>query len=65
MNARRPSLPGLMRVFGVPALIAVASLAGLVAALLGDGAFDATSWLGLSAPVAAIAWAMLRRRPRQ
>lgn len=52
----------LVKTFAVPAVIAVASLIGLVAALLGDGAFDMTSWLTLSIPVAAIVWALLRRR---
>lgn len=62
MSGDRPTPPAIVRVFGIPAIIAIASLAGLFAALLGDGAFDATAWFGLGAPVAAIAWAMLRRR---
>ncbi|WP_248795283.1 hypothetical protein [Pseudomonas sp. MWU13-2105] len=40
------------RVFGIPTLIALLSAAGLFAALLGDGAWDALSWLGLGIPAA-------------
>ncbi|MDR6914143.1 hypothetical protein J2X66_001007 [Pseudomonas sp. 3296] len=38
------------RVFGTPAFIALLSAAGLFAALLGDGVWDALSWLGLGVP---------------
>jgi hypothetical protein len=58
----RKQRPGLARTFAVPALIALASLAGLFVALLGDGVFDFASWLTLAMPVAAIAWAMVARR---
>ncbi|MFV3404353.1 hypothetical protein ACNFIC_10370 [Pseudomonas sp. NY15463] len=40
------------RIFAWPALVAVLSLTGLFAALLGDGAWDALSWLGLGASAA-------------
>jgi hypothetical protein len=59
---KRSSRSTLLRTFGAPAVIALATLAGLVAALVGDGPYDITSWLGLAVPLAAIAWAMLRRR---
>jgi hypothetical protein len=49
-------------IYRVPALLAVASLVGLVAALVGDGPWDLLSWLGLGAAVAAGAWPALRRR---
>lgn len=35
------------RVFGWPAVIAGASLVGLLSALLGDGWYDVVSWLTL------------------
>ena len=35
------------RIFAWPALIAVLSAAGLFAALLGDGMWDALAWVGL------------------
>ncbi|BBV95001.1 hypothetical protein ACF8R4_06495 [Pseudomonas sp. FYR_2] len=38
------------RIFAWPAMIAVSGAAGLFAALLGDGAWDALSWLGLGVP---------------
>ena len=41
-----------------PLLIGVASLVGLVSALLGDGVWDLLSWLTLALPVliAGLAW---------
>ncbi|AGZ37479.1 MULTISPECIES: hypothetical protein [Pseudomonas] len=38
------------RIFAWPSLIAALGAAGLFAALLGDGAWDALSWLGLGIP---------------
>jgi len=35
------------KIFAWPALVAVLSLAGLFAALLGDGAWDVLAWVGL------------------
>jgi len=51
-----------VRVFGVPALIALVTLIGLVAALVGDGALDGVGWIGVGVPVAAAIWAVLARR---
>ena len=62
MNGVPRSPQGLRGIFALPLLIAVASLIGLVAALLGDGALDALSWLGLGLTVAAVVWAMRTRR---
>ncbi|MDB5974160.1 MAG: hypothetical protein JWR07_920 [Nevskia sp.] len=54
--SRDPSVPvrggDVRRVFGMPLLLALLSLLGLVSALLGDGAWDALSWLALGIPVA-------------
>lgn len=47
--------------FVVPAWIALVSLVGLVSALVGDGVFDALSWLVFSALLALTARAWLRR----
>lgn len=47
----------------VPAVLGIASLAGLVIGLVGDGALDALGWAGLLAPVLAMAWAWFRRAP--
>lgn len=41
--------PGMARAYRMPALLAAASILGLVAALLGDGAMDVASWLVLGA----------------
>jgi len=41
--------------------VAVTSVIGLVSALLGDGAWDALSWIALSAPVLLSMWHGLRR----
>lgn len=61
---KRDHTPG--RIFALPLLIAVLSLVGLIAALLGDGVMHGVAWLGLTAPVAAAGWAMRkRRRPRR
>jgi len=48
--------------FFLPAVIALASSIGLVAALVGDGWMDGISWLGLAAPLLAVGWAISRRR---
>lgn len=52
---------GLWLIFRWPLAIGVASAAGLLAALVGDGAWDALSWALLTWPVA---WCLrgLRRR---
>ncbi|WP_374322257.1 hypothetical protein [Aquipseudomonas alcaligenes] len=47
--------------FTIPALLAVLGAAGLFAALLGDGAWDALAWLGLGLPAVIGTWSLLRR----
>jgi len=59
MNDRESSL---VKTFAVPAVIAALSSVGLVAALIGDGALDFLSWLGLGAPIVAVLWALTQRR---
>ena len=46
--------------FAIPALLAVLGAAGLFAALLGDGAWDALAWLGLGLPAVIGTWPLLR-----
>ncbi|WP_226504330.1 hypothetical protein [Pseudomonas sp. MWU16-30317] len=53
MSKRKPRL---WPVFKVPVSIGLLSAAGLFAALLGDGAWDTLSWVGLGLP----AWLGLR-----
>jgi hypothetical protein len=49
------------QIFVLPAAVAAISFAGLITALVGDGPFDAASWLALGAPVALIVWFAYRR----
>jgi hypothetical protein len=61
---KRPAKRGnsLRAIFAWPLAVAVLSTLGLVSALTGDGWRDAVSWLGLGAPVLAVAWAIKTRR---
>ncbi|TQJ96024.1 hypothetical protein FBY20_2797 [Achromobacter sp. SLBN-14] len=47
--------------FRVPIWLGVASVVGLVSALLGDGVWDGVSWLAIFAPIGAVWWAWRRR----
>jgi hypothetical protein len=49
-----------MRVFAIPALLAILMAGGLIAGLLGDGIWDATSWIALAVPLALIVWRTLK-----
>ncbi|MBX3479339.1 MAG: hypothetical protein KF842_02995 [Caulobacter sp.] len=55
-------MSGFLKIFGWPILLALVSLIGLVAALIGDGAWDGLSWLCLAAPLAVLVWVLLTRR---
>jgi hypothetical protein len=46
----------LWRVFRWPLVLGFLSVVGLVSALVGDGIWDALSWIALSVPVAVVAW---------
>lgn len=59
---RRPTRQSLREIFAAPLAIAALSVVALVAALTGDGWRDALSWVGLTVPVLAVAWAMRARR---
>lgn len=54
----------LWQIFAVPTVVAVASLIGLVAALMGDGWLDALSWLTLGLPVVLSVWYGMAVRAR-
>ena len=49
------------RTFALPLFIGITSIVGLLAALLGDGVYDAVSWLGLGIPVAAVIYSYAKR----
>lgn len=48
--------------FGIPLMIGALSAAGLFSALLGDGLWDAVSWLGLGIPSVLAVWGLVPRR---
>ena len=49
-------------VFVKPAIVALATLVGLAAGLLGDGIYDGLAWLGLGIPIAIIVAVVVRSR---
>lgn len=51
-------------VWTVPVILAILSLIGLIAALVGDGLLDGVSWLTLGIPLAVIGWYVYRPRRR-
>ncbi|MEQ8233213.1 MAG: hypothetical protein RLW61_02140 [Gammaproteobacteria bacterium] len=51
-----------MSTWRAPIGIALASVVGLVGALLGDGAVDALAAAALAVPIGAVLWAMRARR---
>jgi hypothetical protein len=48
--------------FAIPTLIALATTAGLIVALTGDGWRDAVSWVALAIPILTVGWAYRARR---
>lgn len=50
------------RVWTIPIVVAIASLVGLIAGLMGDDVLDWIAWIGLGAAVAVLAWALVVRR---
>lgn len=59
----KPRASNFWKVFAIPLLIALLTATGLFSALLGDGLWDAPSWLGLGIPAVIGLWALLRRGP--
>ena len=52
-----------LHVFGKPVLLALISMAGLVAALVGDGIWDLVSWITLGFIVAVTVWYVWFAKP--
>lgn len=55
----------LTRIFYLPAVFAAITTIGLLSALLGDGVWDALSWVTLACPIAATIYFVLRSRHAQ
>jgi hypothetical protein len=51
-------------IFGWPFVVGVLSVAGLLAALIGDGIWDAISWAALLPPIALCGYFIVRGRRR-
>ncbi|MGZ8173928.1 MULTISPECIES: hypothetical protein [Methylobacter] len=56
----KTSLPKI-QIWGMPVLLGLVGVSGLIAALLSDGIGDAVSWLALAAPVVTALWYGVRR----
>ena len=62
-SANKPRAGGNgWRVYGGPLLLGLLSVAGLLSALLSEGAGRYFSWIGVGAPVLVTAWLFARRR---
>jgi len=59
-----PRRQSLRQIFAIPLLLALLGAVGLVSALVGDGVWDALSWLTLAVPIAIGAYCFARRRGR-
>lgn len=57
----KPRQSSFWMVFSTPIVIALLSAAGLFAALLGDGIWDALSWVGLGVPAFLALKGLLKR----
>ncbi|MBR0893505.1 hypothetical protein JQ616_00980 [Bradyrhizobium tropiciagri] len=53
----------LTEIFAAPLVIAIVSTVGLISALVGDGWWDAVSWVALGLPVLLYLVFIWRRRP--
>ncbi|MHC2256368.1 hypothetical protein ACVILK_006060 [Bradyrhizobium embrapense] len=53
----------LSQIFAAPLVIAIVSTVGLISALVGDGWWDAVSWVALGLPALLYLLFIWRRRP--
>lgn len=60
----KPGRRSLKAIFAVPLVVGLLSLIGLVAALLGDGVWDAAGWLTIGMSIIVLVWALIARRHR-
>lgn len=57
MKSRHNRGRNAWQIFHWPLVLALVSVIGLTAALIGDGGYDIVSWLALGSTLAVIAWA--------
>jgi low temperature requirement protein LtrA len=62
---RQHSRQSLRQIFALPALVGLASLAGLIGALVGDGVWDLLWSMGLAIPAALFFVCLARSRLRR
>lgn len=58
-----PSFP-FRKVYGPALMLAAITMYGLLSALLGDGVWDALSWVTLTVPLIVIAWKLVRQQSK-
>ena len=51
------------QIWGMPVMLGILSVIGLVSGLLGDGGWDVLSWVALSLPIVVIVWYIRRPHP--
>jgi hypothetical protein len=61
-NGAKSRSLSLREIFLWPGIIGLVTAVGLVAALLGTGAWDAVSWAALAVPILTALWAFTYRR---
>ncbi|QUS41920.1 hypothetical protein RPMA_26100 [Tardiphaga alba] len=59
-----PSRRTLWQIFAMPLVLGILSTVGLISALVGDGAWDALSWLTLGVPILLCAYFLRSAKPR-
>jgi hypothetical protein len=63
-SGKRTGAPTWLNVFGMPIIIGIVSLAGLMAALLLGEIARYFSWMAVGLPVILVAWRVIRRSHR-
>jgi len=61
---KRTAHRSIREIFAAPLAVAAVSTLGLLAALVGDGWWDASSWVALAVPVLFYLFFLWRRKPR-
>jgi hypothetical protein len=60
----KPPRPPIVRTYRWPTGVGFVTTIGLLSALMGDGVFDAVSWVLLGLPLLVVPWALLTRGRR-